>query len=293
MEELATVQAGMSLQTLTMDELGERAAAYKRDLDFTANRMMAGIVSLGEILVHVKERSELGRYGNFESFVKSVGVKQRMAQYYMDAYRRFHDKPALLGQVGGMSKLIEVLALPSGSEEAFFAEHDVQNMGVREVRASVKAVTHPEQADASSDGDASEKKPKGMDKETREKIARLEQERDDAVRKTERFKELLAENKEKYERVESELSSMKRQAEIRGTEQQTTQQGQMNGAIFTAQVKRFIAECGEVPLMSNAFYGMKTDERRAFVDGLNLLDNFVRSAQNALIATDMEGVAVK
>lgn len=287
MEELATVQAGMSLQTLTMDELGERAAAYKRDLDFTANRMMAGIVSLGEILVHVKERSEHGRYGNFENFVKSVGVKQRMAQYYMDAYRRFHDKPALLGQVGGMSKLIEVLALPSGSEEAFFAEHDVQGMGVRELRASVKTVTHPEQADAH------EKKPKGMDKETREKIAHLEQERDEAVRRNERYKVLLDENREKYERVESELSSMRRQAESRGAEQQNVQQGQMNGAIFTAQVKRFIAECGEVPLMSNAFYGMKNDERRVFVDAINLLDNFVRSAQNALITTDMEGVAVK
>ena len=289
MDELATVQAGMSLQSLTMDELGERAAAYKRDLDFTANRMMAGIVSLGEILVHVKERSEHGRYGNFENFVKSVGVKQRMAQYYMDAYRRFHDKPSLLGQVGGMSKLIEVLALPSGSEEAFFAEHDVHNMGVRELRANVRAVNHPEQ-DARAVSDATQtKEQKRADKELRDRIVQLEQEIDAANRKTETYKALLGESRENYERLEDELSSMKRQAESRSADQPT---GKMTGGLFTSLVKRFVAECGEVALMNNAFYGMKKSERQAFADGIAILETFVRNTQNALIATDMEGVKI-
>ena len=289
MADLATMQTGIGLQSLTMDELSERATACLHDIEFSLNRALTDMFSLGEILVHVKGRSEHGRYGNFGGFVESLGVEQRFAQKCMQTYSRYNGKFELLSIVGSTSKLYEVLALPAGSEEEFFAKHDVASMTVRDVRESVKAVNHPEQ-DAHAVSDAAQiKEQKRADKELRDKIAQLEQQIDAANRRTETYKALLGESRENYERLEDELSSMKRQAESRGADQPT---GKMTGGLFTSLVKRFVAECGEVALMNNAFYDMKKSERQAFADGIAILETFVRNTQNALIATDMEGVKV-
>ena len=56
-------------------------------------RAMTDIVSLGEILLEVKQRSEFGRYGNYGRFLAENGLEERMAQYSVAAYKRYAQKP--------------------------------------------------------------------------------------------------------------------------------------------------------------------------------------------------------
>ena len=112
MEKQMEKMRPIGLTTLSIDELGERAAAIAQDIQFAMTRAMTDIVSLGEILLEVKQRSEFGRYGNYGRFLAENGLEERMAQYSVAAYKRYAQKPEILTALGSVSKLKELLALP-------------------------------------------------------------------------------------------------------------------------------------------------------------------------------------
>ena len=111
----------IGLAALSIDELGTRAAAIAQDIQFAMARTMTDMVSLGEILTEVKERSEYGRYGNYGRFLAENGLEERMAQYSVAAYRRYAQKPEILTALGSVSKLKELLALPEALEDEFIS----------------------------------------------------------------------------------------------------------------------------------------------------------------------------
>ena len=105
MEKQMEKMRPIGLTTLSIDELGERAAAIAQDIQFAMTRAMTDIVSLGEILLEVKQRSEFGRYGNYGRFLAENGLEERMAQYSVAAYKRYAQKPEILTALGSVSKL--------------------------------------------------------------------------------------------------------------------------------------------------------------------------------------------
>ena len=131
MEKQMEKMRPIGLTTLSIDELGERAAAIAQDIQFAMTRAMTDIVSLGEILLEVKQRSEFGRYGNYGRFLAENGLEERMAQYSVAEYKRYAQKPEILTALGSVSKLKELLALPEAMEEEFLAVRDVQGMSAR------------------------------------------------------------------------------------------------------------------------------------------------------------------
>lgn len=295
---------GAGLMSLSMDELGARAAALARDIDFSANRMLTDMVSMGEIFAHVKERTEFGRYGNYMRFVEETGVSRRMAQYSVQAYQRFSENPAALARIGGVSKLIEVLALPEGQEAAFLETHDVAQMSVSEVRRAVKAAkASDEEADAQTP--ARKEEPDTRTAELERRCAELERANNtlredgekslaalaDSQRRADALQGLLQDSKEARRKMEDDLSSLRRQIE-RGEAQQSGE-SRMDGAAFGAAVRKFLAECCEVPQMGRSFYDMQMNERLAFNRAMDMLDSFVTSVRSAMNTMDVEEVSVR
>ena len=303
--EMDVLRPGSVLMHLSVDELGERAAALARDIDFSANRMLTDMVSMGEIFAHVKSRTEFGRYGNYMRFVEATGVSKRMAQYSVQAYQRFAENPAVLARIGGVSKLIEVLALPEGEESAFLETHDVAQMSVSEVRRAVKAA---KAGDEETDVQTPAKKEEAdtrtteLEKRCREleqanRFLREEGEKSlaalaDSQRKADALQGLLQDSKEARRKIEDDLSSLRRQMER--AESQTTRKAiQMDGAAFNAAVRKFLADCCEVPQMGKCFYDMKMSERLEFNRGMDMLDGFMTSVRSAMNTVDVGEVSVR
>lgn len=307
---LAAVQASIGLQAMSMDELAERASAYARDIEFSFNRALTDMVGMGEILTHVKQRSEFGKYGNYMRFVESVGVSQRMAQYSVKAYERFQDNPEMLGRIGGVSRLIEVLALPQGEEKAFLEENDVAHMSVRDVRKAVKAASGKEEETAQPEKESAQKAREEAQRRENEELRRQLREQKDTIsnldalletanhdlseanRRANTLKDLLEDSKAARQQIENDFSALKRQQE-RGEMQQKQASTRMDGASFSAQVRRFMAECCEIPQMGQAFCDMEHGERAAFVQAVDMLSNFVSNARAALNTVDFEGVYIR
>ena len=176
MEKQMEKMRPIGLTTLSIDELGERAAAIAQDIQFAMTRAMTDIVSLGEILLEVKQRSEFGRYGNYGRFLAENGLEERMAQYSVAAYKRYAQKPEILTALGSVSKLKELLALPEAMEEEFLAVRDVQGMSARELRQEVRAARQQAAGEAQDDG----KEKQGQDGKAADsaRICALEKERD-------------------------------------------------------------------------------------------------------------------
>ena len=300
------MQAAMGLQALSVDELGLRAAALARDIEFSANRMLADMVSMGEIFAHVKERTEFGRYGSYTRFVEETGVSKRMAQYSVQAYRRFRENPEALGRIGGVSKLMEVLALPEGQEMAFLEAHDVAGMSVSEVRRAVKAAKGAENAQEETkaaqeppqeDGRIAELERRCADLDRMNRTLKEDGEKSlaalaDSQRRNAALEGLLSDSKDARRRLEDEFSSLRRQVE-RGETQKQGIVVQMDGATFSATVRKFLADCCEVPQMGSAFCTMNMDERLVFDRGVDMLANFVNGMRSAMNTVDFEEVSIR
>lgn len=315
MDKRIMMQPGYGLQSLSVDELGGRIVALARDIDFSASRMLTDMVSMGEIFAHVKERTEFGRYGSYTRFVEETGVSRRMAQYSVQAYHRFSGREEMLGRIGGLSKLIEVLRLPEGKEAEFIEAHDMTQMSVSEVRRAVseeKGSPAPESKTKEPDTAQEIEKPQEPEKKKEDsseliraerelnkktiEIADLMQKLLDQQKKTEAAEKrasltgtLLEESKAARRRMEDELSSLRRQTERSGADVSKAS-GQIDGAGFAAQVRRFLSECCEVPQMGGTFYDMPIDERMTFMRALDTLDSFVRSARSAMNTIDGEAI---
>lgn len=308
----------IGLAALSIDELGTRAAAIAQDIQFAMARTMTDMVSLGEILTEVKERSEYGRYGNYGRFLAENGLEDRMAQYSVAAYRRYAQKPEILTALGSVSKLKELLALPEALEDEFISAHDVQGMSARELRQEIRA------ARAQAEGNAAEQKERAdarSEQESAEKMRALEQERDElkarlresresgvqieqtmrhdqerlaqAESRQAQLRTMLEKLREERGALEEENMRLKQAALHQGESAGSEDGGRMSGAAFTKNVRRFLSENGEVPMMQGAYDAMTMDERGAFLRGLDTLQTFILSARTALCGLGEGEVSVR
>ena len=304
----------IGLATLSIDELGDRAAAIAQDIQFAMTRAMTDIVSLGEILIEVKERSEFGRYGNYGRFLAENGLEERMAQYSVAAYKRYAQKPEILSALGSVSKLKELLALPEALEEDFLAGHDVQSMSARALRQEVRAARQQAAGEIPEDG--GETRRAKEESENGAQIRALEQERDElkaqiqtirassrqieeldrsnqarlqqAEEKQSQLRELLGRLREERGALEEENMRLKQAALHQDERRDHEDGGRMSGAAFTQNVRKFLSENGEVPMMQSAYDEMTPDERGTFLRGLDTLQTFIGSARAALCGLDGE-----
>lgn len=293
----------VGLTALSIDELGERAAAIAQDIRFTMTRAMTDIVSLGEILLIVKERSEFGRYGNYGKFLAENGLEERTAQYSVAAYKRYAQKPEILSALGSVSKLKELLALPEALEDDFMAAHNVETMSARELRQEIRAAKQgtgaektEEKAETESGHEAqiraleqelSEMKAQMRASDEEKKQARAladsEQERlSQAEAKQNQLRELLAKLREERGALEEENMRLKQAAIHRAERSGEEEGGRIDGATFGKNVRRFLSDNAEVSMMPSAYDEMNRDERSAFLQGLDTLEAFVRGARTAL-----------
>lgn len=311
MKNNLTQMRPVGLGRLSIDELGERAAAIVRDVQFSLNRALTDIVSLGELLCEVKERSEFGRYGSYGRFLADNGLEERMAQYSVAAYRRYADRPDVLEQLGSISKLKELLALPQALEGDFLATHNVAQMSARALRAEVKSARRGAsgaQADAEdhqatarganapadeltalrAERDALKSRIAEIQQSGRllERQMSSEQERlTQAEQAQARLKALLEKSREERGRLEEENARLK-QAALHADEQR--ERGTISAAAFGGNVKRFLSENCELPQMGGMADSMGMEERSAFVRGLDMLESFVGSARRALCGFEGE-----
>lgn len=314
MEKQMEKMRPIGLTTLSIDELGERAAAIAQDIQFAMTRAMTDIVSLGEILLEVKQRSEFGRYGNYGRFLAENGLEERMAQYSVAAYKRYAQKPEILTALGSVSKLKELLALPEAMEEEFLAVRDVQGMSARELRQEVRAARQQAAGEAQDDG----KEKQGQDGKAADsaRICALEKERDalkaqireiqensrqieeldrtnqerlsQAEAKQSQLRELLGRLREERGALEEENMKLKQAALHQGEHRESDENGRLSGATFTQNVRKFLSENGEVPMMQGAYDEMISDERSVFLRGLDTLQTFIGSARAALCGLEGE-----
>ena len=299
MEKQMEKMRPIGLTTLSIDELGERAAAIAQDIQFAMTRAMTDIVSLGEILLEVKQRSEFGRYGNYGRFLAENGYAQ---------------KPEILTALGSVSKLKELLALPEAMEEEFLAVRDVQGMSARELRQEVRAARQQAAGEAQDDG----KEKQGQDGKAADsaRICALEKERDalkaqireiqensrqieelertnqerlsQAEAKQSQLRELLGRLREERGALEEENMKLKQAALHQGEHRESDENGRLSGATFTQNVRKFLSENGEVPMMQGAYDEMTSDERSVFLRGLDTLQTFIGSARAALCGLEGE-----
>ena len=314
MEKQMEKMRPIGLTTLSIDELGERAAAIAQDIQFAMTRAMTDIVSLGEILLEVKQRSEFGRYGNYGRFLAENGLEERMAQYSVAAYKRYAQKPEILTALGSVSKLKELLARRSNlltkfprahplhvahGKKFFFhrlrqrqqAAGEAQDDGKEKQGQDGKAADSARICALEKERDALKAQIREIQENSRqiEELDRTNQERlSQAEAKQSQLRELLGRLREERGALEEENMKLKQAALHQGEHRESDENGRLSGATFTQNVRKFLSENGEVPMMQGAYDEMTSDERSVFLRGLDTLQTFIGSARAALCGLEGE-----
>jgi hypothetical protein len=128
------------------EQMSTRAEQVLQQIYVTAGNMTANSMRLGGLLVEAKELKHYRAWG-FTGFVKwllgsGLGIKERQAEYFMNAYRRTRDmglKPEDLDNLG-MTRLRHIFTLnPSTEGDAIRALLSAaSSMPVSEVINSVR-----------------------------------------------------------------------------------------------------------------------------------------------------------
>ena len=81
---------------------------------------------------------------------------------------------------------------------------------------------------------------------------------------------------------------LKQAALHQGEHRESDENGRLSGATFTQNVRKFLSENGEVPMMQGAYDEMTSDELSVFLRGLDTLQTFIGSARAALCGLEGE-----
>lgn len=135
MDLTTTNQPGAVSDISQLEGLAAQARVYSENLAMN-------MFQLGRVYTEAKK---LVRHGEWAGWLRdNSGMSERSAQQLMAVYARFGEQSQFLNLE--KSKLFKMLSLPSGQEEAFIADNDLENMTSREVEAAVKRVRAEMQA---------------------------------------------------------------------------------------------------------------------------------------------------
>lgn len=129
MDLTTTNQPGAVSDISQLEGLAAQARVYSENLAMN-------MFQLGRVYTEAKK---LVRHGEWAGWLRdNSGMSERSAQQLMAVYARFGEQSRFMNLE--KSKLFKMLSLPSGQEEAFIADNDLENMTSREVEAAVKKV---------------------------------------------------------------------------------------------------------------------------------------------------------
>ena len=135
MDLTTTNQPGAVSDISQLEGLAAQARVYSENLAMN-------MFQLGRVYTEAKK---LVRHGEWAGWLRdNSGMSERSAQQLMAVYARFGEQSQFMNLE--KSKLFKMLSLPSGQEEAFIADNDLENMTSREVEAAVKRVRAEMQA---------------------------------------------------------------------------------------------------------------------------------------------------
>lgn len=266
------------------------------------------------------QAKELVAHGEWKRWLdENAGVSERTAQQMMATYRRFGGKAQFQGI--GSSKMLKLLALPEGAEEAFAEAHDLDSMTVREVEKAVKA--------ARAEAETALEKERGLRQaaETRarqlaerppeipeELTEELQRNRGEVIRLTEMSRQMLEETlslrrqnaekdreleeqnemlqaqQEEYNRLQAELLSLQ-SAQARGDAERAPMRS-LTAAAFSEAAQSFLGKCFMMPQMRANFCQMDSGQKGEYEVTLLGVEKFCREAREALEATAIEGMVL-
>lgn len=280
----------------TIERLANEAKLYRASIHMS-------FMGLARVLA---EARPLIPYGQWKAWVaENAEVGEKTAGDMIAMYRRFSGNPRIEGL--GMSKILKMLALPAGTEDAFMEEHDVGSMTVRQVQAAVKhqRATCREEPDEEPDGATdSDAPPTEMVDEIlrlkrdiakrdgdieRAKTAALEAltARDEAVRErrnaeaeAEKYRSLFNRQKASYEKVSADLLNLQ-SAEAKG-EAEHSPTAQLSPDAFSAAARAFIAACYKMPTMGTIFATMNPEDWQEYDRTLKSIEKWAADSRRAL-----------
>jgi len=305
MEEM--VQQGSGEITL-LGSLAREARMY-------SEAAALNLFQLGRVLIEAKK---LVRHGEWTDWVRgNAHMSETQAQYLMRSYERFGQTPEVARLE--KSKIFKMLSLPTGTEQAFMEENDVQNMTAREVEQAVRKVKEDAEAqiqkerqmriaaEARADelADRPPEIPQDITEIMQEKEAEIARYKGECARIAAQAHDLLTEKnalssdlreteamlreqQEEYNRVQAELLNAQSMA-AKGDAERSVSEG-LTASDFTRAVGQFIGLVSRIPHMSRAFAAMPYEEKDEFDTALAVVEEWAESARKAM--NTIEGVII-
>lgn len=313
MSELKT-NNGTGLSVL--DTLASEARIYSESLAMN-------MFQLGRVYTEAKK---LVKHGEWTNWIReNGGMSERSAQQLMAIYTRFGERPAFAGIE--KSKLFKMLSLPSGVEDDFAEQNDLDSMSSREVEEAVKRTREEmqKQIDAERERrEAAEAKeaalrenpplPDDIAQKIQEKDSKIEKYEseiarvgditqelmDDAAklrRENERLSkdltentELLTEVQEQYNRTQSEYLNM--QSTLAKGDAERVPSDELTADVFATAVRQFIGIAARMPHMGRAFGAMRHDEKEVYNELLSTVESWARDARKAIDTIESEVITL-
>ena len=295
-----------------------------RQAQLFAENIAMNMLQLGRVFTEAKR---LIPHGEFGDWVKNnSGMSERYAQQFMQAYARYgiNESFAALGK----SKLLKMLALPPGEEEAFMAENDVAAMSARQLDEAVKAVRAEARAALEEEkrlrmaAEARAAELASRPAEIPDSVAASLREKDEQItrqqheisriaevgrnsiaeagelrRKNAALQQeladqsaLLEETQAECDRAQNELLNA-RSAIAKGDAERTPND-QLTADVFASAVRQFIGACARMPHMRSTFSAMPPEEKQEYDTLLRTVESWASQSRKALEAVVVEGTAI-
>lgn len=270
--------------------------AVTMDIQYHIKAAGSSMLRIGEGLIEAKK---LVPHGQWLSYLReNFGWEERSAQYFMQMYSRF-GKMAGLESIG-KSKLLKMLSLPEGTEEAFVARHDIEHMTAREVGEAVKEAR--QEAGLAQPENQAHNNELGIPEEIADRMRELEKENRRLVQqnqdivtannglrreKTELQGQLgekevmVAELQRAYNSLQGSITD-KKSEEARGDAEREPAD-QLTAKAFTAAVRTFVGSCAMLPQMGRRLGAMSYEERMEYQEGLDTLETWMHGAMRAML----------
>lgn len=266
------------------------------DIQYHIKAAGSSMLRIGEGLIEAKK---LVPHGQWLSYLRdNFGWEERNAQYFMQMYTRFGEMEGIEGI--GKSKLMKMLSLPEGTEQAFIEKHDVVHMTVKEVGEAVKEARggEKEREEAPTPKQRDEQ---GIPEEIADRLRKLEEENQ---RLAQQNGDIIIDNnklrsekntlqgtideqqdtmqgmQDAYNELQQQITAM-RSEEARGDADRTPAD-ELTPQAFAAAVRQFVGACAIMPQMGRRFAVMVANEYNSYAEAMDTLHIWFEGAQRAM-----------
>lgn len=296
----------MRVDMTTRNEGGQLALldSIAAEITYYAGALAQNILQIGRCFAQAKE---IVPHGEWKAWVEgNTPFEERTVSQYMQVYRRFQGVAVPNIGIGAMVKM---LSLPAGEEEAFLQEHQVGEMTVREIGAAVRSwnqgakaeISEPEAADkpARTEQPAADE---GLLDKLRAEQARVYEIQEQYGDLFDQYQAMRAENEElKRQAAETEafIQAMdaRHEAEQADTLDEMSRQAhteeepdELTPFLLGVAVSSFIGKCARIPLMRGEFSRMDWNQKRAWVEEIDRVREWLNMASEAVGVVDCEVV---